>query len=164
MSESRPWFRHPGRLAGVAIAAYFTARLLILLHLGALGRVIPGFSGRLNQGEVAAPGSPVIYFYQVGETSYHGWRRGIEYGAQELSVSASPLVPRWHVTSTHPGLLSARAFWAEPDYWLRLLLALGGVGVGWGIERAWLRFERRGGAFLAGLDRDERRGGDEEQT
>ncbi len=157
MSESRPWFRHPGRLAGVAIAAYFTARLLILLHLGALGRVIPGFSGRLNQGEVAAPGSPVIYFYQVGETSYHGWRRGIEYGAQELSVSASPLVPRWHVTSTRPGLRSARAFWVDPDFGLRLLLALGGIAVGGFIERAWARFERRGGVFLAGLSPNEPR-------
>jgi hypothetical protein len=139
----------------VAIGAYFAAKLLILLHLSVMGRVAPGFSGRLNQGEVAEPGSPVIYFYQVDETSYHGWRRGIDYGAQELSVSYSPLLPRLHVTSTRPGLLSARVFWAEPDYWLRLLLALGGIAVGWFVERAWRRFERRGGVFLAGLNRDE---------
>jgi hypothetical protein len=141
----------------VAVGVYFAAKLLIVLHLGVLGNVVPGFSGRLNQGEASEAGAPVIYFYQVGETSYHGWRRGIEYGAQELSVSCSPLLPRLHVTSTRAGLVSARAFWGEPDYWLRLLLALGGIAVGWFIERAWLRFEQRGGTFLAGLDRNEPR-------
>jgi hypothetical protein len=164
LSGPRPWFRHPGRLAGVTIGIYFAAKLLILGHLGVVGRIVPAYSGRLNQGQAAEAGAPVIYFYQVGDASYHGWRRGIEYGAQELSVSASPLWPRWHLISTRPGLLSARAFWAEPDYWLRLLLALGGIAVGCGIERAWLRFERRGGTFLAGLDPDERRCGNEEQT
>lgn len=157
MSGSRPWFRHPGRFVGVAIGTYFAAKLLILLQLGVVGRVVPGFSGRLSQGETSEPGAPVIYFYQVGETSYHGWRRGIDYGAQELSVSYSPLLPRLHVTSTRTGLVSAWALWSEPDYWLRLLLALGGIGVGWFVERAWVRFEQRGGVFLAGLSRDEPR-------
>ena len=153
MSRSGPWFKHPGRLAGVAIAAYFAAKFLVTLHLGVSGRMAPAFSGRLNQGEAVEPGGPVIYFYAVGETTYHGWRRGIEYGAQELSVSYSPLLPRLHVSSTRAGLVSAWSLWSDPDYWLRLLLALGGVGLGCLIERLWVRFERHGGVFLAGLER-----------
>ena len=53
-------------------------------------------------------------------------------------------------------LASARAFWAEPDYWVRLLLAVGGIGVGWFTERAWARYERRGGVFLSGMNPSER--------
>lgn len=154
MNESRPWYKHPGRLAGVAVAGYFGLRLMVLLHLGLAGRVVPGFSGRLGAGEAVEPGGPVVYFYQVAQGNHHGWRRGIDYGGQELSVVYSPLLAALHVASTRPGLASARALWGDPDYWLRLMLALGGVGLGWAIERLWARFERRGGAFLAGLNRD----------
>ena len=135
--------------------AYFAGKVLILLHLGLGGRVVPGFSGRLTGDQAPDPGGPVIYFYQVDGISRSGWRRGIEYGAQELSVLHSPVLPWLRVTSTRPGLPSAGAFWADSDFWLRLLLGTAGMAVGLGVERLWARFERRGGHFLAGLERQE---------
>lgn len=154
MNESRPWYRHPGRLAGIAIAAYFGLKFLVLVHLGLVGQIVPGFSGRLSPGEAVEPGAPVLYFYRVGEASHHGWRRGIEYGGEPLSVVHSPLIARLHVASPRTGLQTPLALWSEPDYWFRLLVAVGGFGLGWFIERLWGRFERRGGLFLHGLTRD----------
>lgn len=97
----------------------------------------------------------MAYTYTVAGVVRHSWRRGIDYGAQRLSVVYSPLVPRFHLTSTRPGLASARALWSEPDYWLRLVLALGGTVLGWYSERLWSGFARQGGTFLPGLSRDE---------
>ncbi|MBN2451807.1 MAG: hypothetical protein JXR77_15570 [Lentisphaeria bacterium] len=150
----RPWYRHPGRLAGGLVMGYFGLKLLGLVHLAVVGRVIPGHSGRLTGAELPEPGSPVIYFYQANGVTHSGWRRGIDYGAQELSVSYSPLFPRLHVTSVRPGIRSPWRFWLEPDYWLRLFLASLGIALGAFVVHAWLRFESRQWKLLHGLDRE----------
>lgn len=136
----------------MAIAAWFAVKLLVVLHLGLIGRMATGFSGRLPPGATAAPGDPVLYVYHVNGHVYHGWRRGIDYGGQELTVVHSPLLARLHVATAQTGLESPRALWGNSDYWMRLGLALAGIGLGCLVERLWARFERRGGAFLQGLD------------
>lgn len=157
MSTLQPWYRHPGRCAGVAIVAWFAVKLIVVLHLGLIGRLTTGFSGRLPAGATADPGDPVLYVYHVNGHVYHGWRRGIEYGGQELSVVHSPFLSRLHVATAQTGLDSPRALWHNSDYWIRLGLALGGIALGCLVERLWARFERRGGAFLQGLDHQPRR-------
>jgi hypothetical protein len=129
----------------------------VVLHLGLVGRAVAGASVRLAPGEAVEPGGPVAYSFSADGVVHHGWRRGIEYGAQPLSVVYCPALPALHLTFTRPGLRSGRGLWSEPDYWLRLVLAATGMGLGWGLERASLRFDRRGGTFLPGRSRDEPR-------
>ena len=56
--------------------------------------------------EIRDDGGPVVYFFNVDDTTYHGWRRGIQWGEQEITVVYSPLLPRGHLTSVRPGLAS----------------------------------------------------------
>jgi len=142
-------------VAGLACSTVCAGYLLVLLHLSLMGRVTAGATVRLAPGEAVEPGAPVPYTYSVGALIYDGWRRGIECGAEKLSVVYSPVLPRVHVVSARPGLASARALWVEPDYWLRLVLAGAGMALGWGVERLWRRLQRRGGSLLPGLRRDE---------
>ncbi len=155
LASGHRWYRHPGRAAGFAVAALCAVYLAAVLHLALVGRVVPGESLRLGYGEAVEDGAPVPYTYTVNGSTYDGWRRGIGYGGERLSVVCSPILPSFHYTSVRPGLASARALWSEPDYWLRLVLALAGVALGLGMERAWYRFERGGGVFLPGLHRGE---------
>ena len=138
---SKTWHRHPGRLAGVLIMAYFALKFAAILHLSVIGRVTEGMTGRL-QDRAPAPGEPVIYFYRVGQIGYHGWRRGLQYGGNRLSVVYSPLYPKLHVAVVEPGLASPSALWGQPDYWLRLLLALGGISLGWLVYLLWTRHQQ----------------------
>jgi hypothetical protein len=135
------WHKHPGRLAGVLIMAYFVLKLAAVIHLGLIGRVTEGITGRL-EARNAEPGEPVVYFYRVGENSYHGWRRGLQYGGNRLSVVYSPLYAKIHVTATEPGLPSPRALWSRSDYWLRLLLAAGGLALGAVVYILWTRHQQ----------------------
>ena len=134
----KSWHKHPGRLVGVLIMAYFTLKLAVILHLGLIGRPTEGMTGRLQDRE-PVPGESVIYFYQVRGNNYHGWRRGLEYGGHRLSVVYSPFYPRLHVVVAQRGLSSPLALWTTADYWLRILLALFGFGLGWGIYLLWTR-------------------------
>lgn len=148
----KPWYMHPGRLGGACIMAYFTIKLLILLHLTVLGRMTPGYSGRLTGSDIPEPGAPVIYFYTVDEVTYNGWRRGIEYGGQELSIAYSPLLPRLHLCSVRPGLDKPWRFWSEIDFWLRLFLAFLGLLAGWLLIVLCRILESRRWTLLHGLE------------
>jgi hypothetical protein len=129
----RPWHKHPVRLVGFALMCYFLLRLLMVSHLALIGRPVPGFSGSLKGNEIPEAGAPVLYVYHVAGTSSQdppgfGWRRGIQWGGQEISVFYSPLHPRMHFASLTPRLTDPSGLWCDVDFLLRIAL-FGGPAV-----------------------------------
>ena len=120
----------PWRMLGLALGVFFGFRLLVCLHLGVFGRVVPGYSGIIDGHEIPDPGDPVFYSYLIGENPYFGWRRGIQWGNQEFSVVHSPFVARSHVTSLRPKLSNCYALWRDVDFLLRIALFAAGAGAG----------------------------------
>jgi len=156
--SDKSWLRHPWRIAGLAVALFFGVQLLLCLHVTFLGRVVPGFSGRVAAHVITDDGAPVLYSYLVQGHPYHGWRRGIQWGDQELSVVYSPFLPRYHLTSVKPRIRTARALWREIDFLFRIGILTLGTLVGLLLV---LNAERlptalpRGWSLLPGLGRDE---------
>ncbi len=149
-----PVFKRPECMPGLLIAAYFSLKLLAYVHLGLIGVTVPAMTGRLEDGSSPEPGGEVIYFYRVNGVTYHGWRRGVEYGGQALSVVHSPIANSFHVSSLKAGLPSRFGLWLEVDFWLRLALAGGGLALGLLVIGFPAMWRKRNWRFLHGLDRD----------
>ena len=148
----------PESLPGLLVLLYFVVKLIAYAHLLFLGRITPGTSGRLDGERMPDPGGEVIYFYQVDEVNHHGWRRGIQYGGQKISVVHSPIMPSFHVTSVKRELQSPFALCREIDFWLRLGLALLGVLLGGFMAAFPHMWRNRTWRFLHGLTREDPRG------
>ena len=116
------------RIIGAVVLLFFGGKLLLCLHLSLIGRAVPGYTGTLKSEIVPDASEPVLYVYFVeGEDALHrrsdpwrGWRRGLQWGGQEVSIIYSPILPRVHVLSTTRGLSQPGALWREADYLLRL--------------------------------------------
>jgi len=133
----------PGvRLVGLIILLVSAVWLLVLLHLAVLGRITVGRSARIPISGAPQDAGPVLYFYMIGNATYHGWRRGIEWGEQPLTVVYSPIWPRIHTTTPNLGLRAPRDLFQEPDFVLRLLLAVVGTGGGVALTLAGPWIER----------------------
>lgn len=123
----RPWHKYPVRLVGFLLLCYFLLRLLMVSHLAVVGHPVPGYSGTLKSHEIPEAGTPVLYVYHVDGTSAQdppgfGWRRGIQWGGQEISVFYSPFHPNMHFASVTPGLTNASGLWGDVDFLFRIAL------------------------------------------
>lgn len=147
-----PWYKRPGQLLGVAVVLAFGLKLIGIVHLGVIGTVVQGESGRLTSDRNPDRSGEVMYFYRVEEKTYSGWRRGIDYGGQRLAVVYSPVIPGLHATSTNTDIQTAAEFWLEPDFWLRIALMLLGIAVGFLIIYACRQFRTGTWRLMPELD------------
>ena len=155
IADKKRRLRGPWAVFGLVVAVGFGFWLLSCLYLSGLGRVVDGSSGRVPADTIRSEGAPVIYFFNVGELTYHGWRRGIQWGEQPLTVVYCHFLPRIHLTSLRPGLTTPHALWNEVDFLLRI--ALGGLGTAAGLllvffGEALPTSLPKGWRFLHGLD------------
>jgi len=111
-------WRRPGAAASLAFGLWF----LVYAVLGFAGRTIVGHSARVPDEGVPDDNGPVLYFYRVNDVTYHGWRRGIQWGEQPFAVVYWGAWPRVHVTSLQPTLDRASDLWCDPDYLVRVIL------------------------------------------
>jgi len=128
-SRIRLFFRRKRRRVGAAASLVFGLWFLSCAYLGVAGRVIIGHSARVPTEGIPADTGPVLYFYRVEDKTYHGWRRGIQWGEQPLAVVYWAAWPRIHVTGLRPAVEVAPDLWRDPDYLVRIvLLAVAFVG------------------------------------
>ena len=130
IADKKNRLRGPWSVFGLALAVGFGGWLLSCLYLSCCGSVVRGSSGRVPANTIRSEGAPVIYFFNVGETSYHGWRRGIQWGEQPLAVVYCRFLPRMHLTSLRAGITTPRALWEEADFLLRAFLGTLGSATG----------------------------------
>ncbi len=156
-SEPKRRFSSPVQPAGLLVSAWFLFRLVAWVHLSIIGTVTVGESARLMPGQMIEDEDKVPYFYQVrGEASprFSGWRRGIEYGGQKLTVVYSPLLSTFHATALRD-IKSPVGLWLEDTYVLRAAGYLLGILLGIGIYFLPGIFRKGGLRLLPGLDRDD---------
>ena len=150
--------RHPWRVTGLLLALFFGLKLLFFVHLPLFGKLVPGYTGRVAIEELTSAEDPVLYVYQVGEQTHHGWRRGLEWGKQEITVVYSPAMPRYHFIAVAPRMTSTMRLWGEIDFLLRVFLLAGGTAIGLGLV-VWAEKVPsslpRGWTFLPGLDQND---------
>jgi len=159
----KAWYSSTWRVLGAAVLLFFGLKLLLCLHLGLIGRAVSGHTGTPKGDVIPDASEPVLYVYFPEGASTvpghqqvppHGWRRGLQWGGQEVTVVYSPFISKIHVVSTTPGILRATALWGEIDYLLRVALLLCGTVVGLGMVLFGDRFPTslpKGWHFLHGL-------------
>lgn len=159
ITESRRRFASPAQPAGLLVMAWFLFRFAAWLHLALFGTVTEGRTGVLPPGAQVPFGEAVPYFYQGSASRpdpFHGWREGVDYGGERLTVVYSPLANSFHATSLRE-MARPSGLWRVDTYVLRLVLYLFGAGFGFLIyllPRLWQKDGFRP-AFLAGLERDD---------
>lgn len=147
--------RGPWNVFGLLLTIGFGGWLLCCLYLSCWGNVVRGSSGRVPANTIRPEGEPVIYFFNVGETTYHGWRRGIQWGEQSLAVVYCHFMPRLHLTSLRSSMATPRALWQETDFLLRVVLGTFGSLTGLLLTLYGERLPTslpKGWRFLHGLD------------
>jgi hypothetical protein len=157
--QRRRWFGSSVQPAGLLICAWFLFRLLAGLHLSLMGVVTTGQTGLLPPGQFQEEDEDVPYFYQTDpprEMPLTGWRRGIDYGGQKLTVVYSPLVSSYHVASVRE-FDKPTGLWREDTFLVRMFLYAVGVGFGLLVFALPRLLSRDGARFslLPGLDRDD---------
>ncbi|NOY80993.1 MAG: hypothetical protein GXP31_08305 [Kiritimatiellaeota bacterium] len=121
-SRIRTFFLGRWRRLGAASALVFGVWSLLYIDLAVAGRLVTGHSARIPAEGIPDDQGPVLYFYRVNDVTYHGWRRGIQWGEQPLAIVYLGAWPRIHVTSLRPDLPGPSALWRDADFLLRLAL------------------------------------------
>lgn len=155
--EPKRRFTSPVQPVGLMIVAWFAFRLLAWLYLATMGTVTTAETARLMPGEQVEGDDKVPYFYQVDGVAsprFSGWRRGIDYGGQKLTVVYCGWLPTFHATALRQ-IAKPSGLWLEDTYVLRAALYGLGVLVGIGLY-SLPRFWAKGGLrLMPGLDRED---------
>jgi hypothetical protein len=157
--ERKRWYRSPAQPAGLLIAAWFLFRVLAWIHLSLFGIVTEGQTGLLPPGEFQEAGEKVPYFYQPEvhrDMPLQGWRHGIDYGGQRLTVVYSPILNSFHAT-TLKRLDSPMGLWRDETYVLVCLAYAAGIGFGFLVYILPKLLSKGGVGFnlMPGLERDD---------